>query len=66
LSAGGDTVAVKALSEGRRPQSHRLERDVGDAGEIGAQQVTLIVEPVFSQSGRFQEKRDSGVKPKSL
>jgi hypothetical protein len=66
LSAGGDTVAVKALSEVRRPQSYRLECNVGDAGEIGAQQVTLIVEPVISQSGRFQEKRDSGVKPKSL
>jgi hypothetical protein len=66
LSAGGDTVAVKALSEGRRPQSHRLERDVGDAGEIGAQQVTRIVEPVFSQSGRFYEKREPGAKPNSL
>jgi len=39
---------------------------VGDAGEIGAQQVTLIVEPLFSQSGRFQEKKDFGGKPKSL
>src|SRR5512144_1664942 len=51
LSAGGDTVAVKALSEGRRPQSHRPERDAGDAGEIGAQQVTPVVEPVFGQAG---------------
>lgn len=66
LSAGGDTVAVKALSGGRRPQSHHHERDVGNAGEIGAQQVTLIVQPVFSQSGRFHKKRDFGGKPKSL
>jgi hypothetical protein len=66
LSAGGNTVAVKALSEGRRPQSHRLEHAVGDAGEFGAQQVTLFVEPLFSHSGRIHEKRDFGGKPKSL
>jgi hypothetical protein len=60
LSAGGDAVAVKALSGGQRPQPYRLERDMGNIGEIGAQQVTLIVQPVFSQSGRFHEKRDFG------
>lgn len=66
LSAGGNTVAVKALSEGRQPQSLRLEHAVGDAGEFGAQQVTLFVEPLFSHSGRIHEKRDFGFAPKSL
>jgi hypothetical protein len=43
-----------------------LNATLGDAGEIGAQRVTLIVEPVFRQSARFHEKKGPGVNPDSL
>jgi hypothetical protein len=36
---------VEPLGEGRRAQPEGLERDVGDAGEVGAQEVAVIVEP---------------------